>query len=416
MLRILKHLDLTLLLAVGTLIFIAIFMIYSASITHTDNNYSALLSILKYLFSLGIGTLCFLLFMSFNYRSLANFWWLFYLSICGLLLYVLFFGHYSQGAQRWINLGSFIFQPSEPAKLVIIIALAAILRKQQEIISITQLLPSLILISIPFLLVARQPDLGTALVFLGIYIGMLIMANTSSKLLLLFLSPLVSLAIFVFFPYQHYVVWILYLIILAMVMIHNKTPLFDIIVIMALNLLVVIIVPYFWQLLKPYQQNRLMAFANPNIDPLAQGIRYHVDKSVTAVGSGGIWGHGWLKGPLSHLQYIPVQNADFIFSVIAEEIGLWGSSIVLFLLAVLSQRTIKIASIANDYFGSLLAAGIASLFLFQILVNIGMTMGIMPVVGIPLPFLSYGGSALVTNLAAIGLLENITCRCEKLIF
>ncbi|MFH1428870.1 MAG: rod shape-determining protein RodA [Candidatus Margulisiibacteriota bacterium] len=416
MLRIFKRLDISLLIAVGVLLFISIFMILSASTVQLENRQEAVLNVLKHLFACSVGTLFFLFFLSINYKILNRYWWVLYAGMIGLLVYVLHFGHTSQGAQRWVNLGFFVFQPSEAAKLIVIISLAAVLSRQKSIDSFKKLLPSMVLVGIPFILVAKQPDLGTALVFIFVLFGMLVMARATGKLLFLLSSPFISLGLYYLFPQGYHVIWILYIIGLFAYLASKKTPLVDTFLCLLMNVCIVWVAPFFWQLLKPYQQERLMVFIKTDIDPMAQGIRYHIDKSVTAVGSGGFWGQGWLNGALSHLQYIPVRNSDFIFSVIAEEFGFIGSSLVLFLLGTVILRGMKIASQANDFFGSLLAAGISSFFLFQVFVNIGMTIGIMPVVGIPLPFLSFGGSALVTDLCAIGLLGSIIYRRNKLFF
>ncbi|MFC1478882.1 rod shape-determining protein RodA [Candidatus Margulisiibacteriota bacterium] len=416
MLRVFKRLDFSLLIAVGILLFISIFMILSASTVQLEGRQEAVLNVLKHLFALSTGTLFFLFFLSINYKILNRYWWVLYTGMIGLLVYVLYFGHASHGAQRWVNLGFFVFQPSEAAKLVVIIALAAVLSRQQKIDSFKALLPSLLLVGVPFIMVANQPDLGTALVFIFVLFGMLVMARATSKLLFLLSSPFISLGLYYLFPQGYHAIWILYIIGLFAYLASKKTPLADTFICLLMNVCIVWIAPFFWQLLKPYQQERLMVFLKMDIDPMAQGIRYHIDKSITAVGSGGLWGQGWFSGALSHLQYIPVRNSDFIFSVIAEEFGFIGSSLVLFLLGTVIIRGIKTASAANDFFGSLLASGISFYFLFQVFVNIGMTLGIMPVVGIPLPFLSFGGSALVTNLSAIGLLGSIAYRRNKLFF
>jgi len=416
MLRILKRLDYPLLITVGILLFISVFMIFSASSMQLEDKQSVLLNVLKHLFACGVGTLFFLFFVFLDYKILTRFWWVLYLGIVALLAYILFFGHVAQGAQRWIDLGFFAFQPSEAAKLMMIVSLAALLSKKEAISSLRDLFPFLCLVGVPFLLIARQPDLGTALVFMFIFFGMLLMANATARLIFLLFSPVISLVVYYVFPQGGHVLWFVYLIGLFAFLASKKTPLLDTFVFLSLNIAVIWVAPLFWHLLKPYQQERLLVFINSNVDPLAMGVRYHIDKSVTAVGSGGLWGQGWLQGALSHLQYIPVQNSDFIFSVIGEELGLWGCSLILFLLGILVYRAVRIGTLANDNVGGLLAIGIASYFLFQIFVNVGMTMGMMPVVGIPLPFLSYGGSALVTNLSAIGLLESIAWRREKLFF
>jgi len=420
MLRLLKRIDYTLLITVATLITISIFMIFSASYIQLDNKYDTANVLVKHISSLLIGIIFLFSFIFFNYKIFYRFWILIYSIGLIILLYVLFWGHASQGAQRWINLGFLAFQPSEMAKLIIIIALASLLNQKKEISSFADIAPLTIIVAIPFLLIAKQPDLGTALVFIFIFLCMLLMVKTTSKFIFMLFSPVISLFLYLVVPivfiYKVSLSWGIFMFCLVLFLIIKRTNIIDISLTVIINTVTVYIFPSLFNLLKPYQKERMLAFINPQIDPFAQGIRYHIDKSITAVASGGLWGQGWLKGALSHLQYIPVQTSDFIFSVIAEETGFIGSILVISLLMIIIYRGIKISREANDYFGSILAIGITSFFLFQIIVNIGMTIGIMPVVGIPLPFISFGGSALITNLAAIGLLESIHCRREKLFF
>jgi rod shape determining protein RodA len=412
----LKKLDFVLLAVTFALLLISFVMIFSASTVQLEGQETAYLALFKQLFACLLGLTLMIIFILSNYRTISKLWWVLYILICAFLLYVLYYGHASQGAQRWINLGFFSIQPSEIAKLVMVITLAAVLHKKEALMRNTHLLPAIILAGIPFILIASQPDLGTALVFIAILFSILIAAQTSGPLLFALFSPILSLAIFFGLPYFYHAAWIIYLVVLMTFFIRNKMPWIDILVYMFLNIGIVFVLPHFFNFLKPYQQERLTVFINPHVDPLAQGVRYHIDKSITAVGSGGLWGQGFMSGALSHLQYIPVQNSDFIFSVIAEELGFLGAGLMITLLGLVVFRALKIAQTANDSFGSLLAIGIASYLLFQIVVNIGMTLGLMPVVGIPLPLVSYGGSALVTNLAAIGLLQSISCRREKLFF
>jgi rod shape determining protein RodA len=416
MFRIFKRLDTLLLMAVGALFVFSVFMIFSASLG-TATAQESLLNVFKHLFSFFIGVLFCLFFVLLNYKTLTRFWWILYILMMGTLLIVLFYGHSAQGAQRWINLGFFVFQPSEMAKLIVIISLAALLSwRKQPIKSLWDLMPYAMLVGIPFLLIAKQPDLGTALVFIFMFLAMLVLTKTSSDLLCLMASPLLSLAIYHFLPGGFHFFWGVYLLGFLWITSQRKIPWFERLVFLAINIGAVWVVPMGWHFLKPYQQERLLVFIDPSIDPLARGIRYHIDKSVTAIGSGGLWGQGWLQGGLTHLQYIPVQKSDFIFAVIGEEFGLLGGIFVFALMGTLIYRSFRIAQTANDPFGSLLAVGIGAFFLVQSVINIGMTVGVMPVVGIPLPFLSFGGSALVTNLAALGLLQSITCRREKLYF
>lgn len=300
---------------------------------------------------------------------------LYYLNL-GLLLAVLVVGRSALGAQRWIQIGPFPLQPSEFAKIAIIITLANYLSTREDKLKrLRDLLPAFWHVTLPMLLILKQPDLGTSLVFAGVLLGILFLAGVSPRLLFYIFGGGLAAIVLAIFLHFHLGLWL---------------P------------------------LKDYQLMRLVVFINPEVDPLGAG--YHIIQSRIAIGSGGLWGKGLFAGTQNQLDFLPEQHTDFIFSVISEELGFFGSLTVLFLQFTLIWRALKIAAAAKDRLGLLLAGGIASMFLFHVFVNAGMTMGIMPVVGIPLPFVSYGGSALLTNSLAIGLLQNIWIRRQKILF
>lgn len=275
-----------------------------------------------------------------------------------MLLAVMFLGTTVLGAQRWIAIGPVRIQPSEFSKLLMIIALANLLAPRMgKFTSFKSLLPITFFVGIPFMLVLLQPDLGTSLVFFAITAGMLFISEIDMR------------------------------------------------IVKKMCLAGLIMLPFTWFVLKDYQKQRVMVFLNPDADPYGAG--YHIIQSKIAVGSGGFWGQGLFQGTQSQLNFLPENHTDFIFSVIGEEFGFLGCVIVLFFFFIVLYRGIQIARSANDGFGSLLAIGIVSMLCFQILVNVGMTTGIMPVTGIPLPFISYGVSSLTTNMMSIAILENI---------
>ncbi len=282
-----------------------------------------------------------------------------------LLLVVMLTGHSAKGASRWIGIGFIKIQPSEFAKIVVIMALAAFLSERKGILRSNDLALSALIVMVPALLVFRQPDLGTALVIMVIWLGAIIVSGV---------KPLHILAVF--------------LIGIAIVFLALK---FDI--------------------LHQYQLNRLLVFINPNLD--VKGDGWNLLQSKIAIGSGGVFGKGLFSGSQTNLSFVPESHTDFIFAVIGEKLGFLGAITLIFLYFVLLSRAVYIALTADNYYGSLIALSIGTMWLFQIFVNIGMTIGIMPIAGIPLPFISYGGSALLTNMAACGILLNIYSRSIK---
>ena len=279
----------------------------------------------------------------------------------------MFVGTSALGAQRWIQLGPITIQPSEFSKLIMIICTAALLSDRiGKLNTWRSLLPIALFVGIPFLLVLKQPDLGTSLVFLAIALGMLFISNIKMSLL------------------------------------RNA------------SIVGIILAPIGWHFLKDYQKSRILVFLDPNADPFGAG--YHIIQSKIAIGSGELFGKGLFQGTQSQLNFLPENHTDFIFSVIGEELGFLGCLFILFLYFILIYRGLITAKECKDPFGMLLATGIVSMWAFQILVNVGMTCGIMPVTGIPLPFMSYGVSALTTNMMAMGILMSIYMRQQTMIF
>ena len=274
-----------------------------------------------------------------------------------LLVAVLFFGHEGKGAQRWLDLGFFRFQPSELMKLAVPLLVARYLAEYPLPPTVWRLCVGLMMIILPSLLIAKQPDLGTALLI------------ASSGLIVVFLSG-ISWRIIIGF-----------------------------ITICAAGL------PVLWYVMHDYQRQRVLTFINPESDPLGAG--YHIIQSKIAIGSGGLFGRGWLEGTQSHLAFLPERSTDFIFAVIAEEFGLVGVGLLLVLYLLVAARGVYIASQAQTSFARLLAGSISMTFLVYVFVNVGMVTGLLPVVGVPLPLISYGGTSMVTLLAGFGILMSI---------
>ncbi|MGB9751088.1 MAG: rod shape-determining protein RodA [Roseiflexus castenholzii] len=295
----------------------------------------------------------------------------FYLGAVALLGLVLAIGQVSSGAQSWIDLGVRTFQPSEPVKLLVILALAAYWSRNERQPSAWRVfITSLILVGIPTVLVFLQPDFGTAMVFGAIWLAMALAAGVRwQQFVVLFVAALPA----------------------AM---------------------------YGWtHILRPYQRDRLLIFIDPlKYDPELKQGGWNIMQSLTAIGSGGLTGRGWTHGLLSQGNYLPVQYSDFIFAITGEELGFIGATLLLVFLGVTVWQALTVAQAARDSFGRLIATGIAAMLLCHVLVNVGMNMSIMPITGIPLPFISYGGSFTLTTLAAVGLLQSIALRRRRITF
>ncbi|NDY42070.1 rod shape-determining protein RodA [Dissulfurirhabdus thermomarina] len=310
-------------------------------------------------FCLGAGGALALFWM--DYRLLAAYTAHLYLGTVALLALVLVAGKAVGGSQRWLSLGFLNFQPSELAKLTLVVVLASYFyNEQHETYRIRDLWRPALLVLVPAVLVYLEPDLGTAILYLAIFGSMVFLARLRASSVLILAG-------------------------LAMVA-----------------------MPLVWKLLKPYQRRRIETFLNPESDPLHAG--YHVLQSKIAVGSGQVLGKGYMAGTQAHLNFLPEIHTDFAFSVWAEEWGFVGSLVMLVLFTLLLYRGLLAAAEAKDRFGAFLAFGITALFFWQFLINVGMVLGLMPVVGIPLPLVSYGGSSVLVSLAGIGLLLNVRAR------
>ena len=354
--------------------------------------------------------------------------WIYLLNVF-LLVAVLIIGASSMGAQRWISIGFIKIQPSEIAKIAIIISLAAWFVKY-PVKNYLDIFISAVIIAPPFLLIFKQPDLGTSLAYIAIYLGMAFWSGATITHLLVVLSPIISLITnatgsvafnFGTMQIQNKIVelnitqpFVIFLAFLIAWLIINYKPwkspwiVFLLSTMVSFNFFVGFIRPILWGLLQPYQQRRLTIFLNPESDP--QGAGYHIIQSILAIGNGGLFGYGWQHGRLTKGSYVPAQHTDFIFSIAGEEFGFIGALFLVCVFAILLWRILYIARHSNNQFVSLVAIGIFSFFAFHIFINIGMTLGIMPITGVPLPFLSYGGTALFADLCAVFILMSISWR------
>lgn len=344
------------------------------------------------------------------YDTLIPWHWLIYGATNLALIGVKFFGVHINGAQSWVSIGGFNAQPSEFAKLGLIITLAAVLHARPAS-TLTMVFRVLAITALPWALILLQPDLGTSLVFGAITVGMLYWANANPGWLILLASPLVAALLYNLFA-PGWLLWVLLMGITAWCTLPWRF--LGTIGAVATNLVSGGLGGVLWGLLKEYQKDRLVLFIHPEKDPLGGG--YHLIQSRIAIGSGELWGRGLYQGTQTQLNFIPEQHNDFIFSAVGEELGFIGCMALLIVFWLICLRLVSIALNANENFGSLLAVGVLSMIVFQVLVNISMTIGLAPITGIPLPWVSYGGSSLLTNFLAIALVESVANNRRKQTF
>jgi rod shape determining protein RodA len=334
--------------------------------------------------------------------------WPAYFLTVAMLVLLLFVGKgagTAASSKSWLAIGGFrIGQPSELAKITVVLALAKVLSAYKEPPkSLLELWKPALVVGIPWVLIMKQPDLGTGIVFVGFAFAMLFWSGVSWPLLVLVASPVVSLILT--FNVQVWGAWFLLLIALVL---WSKPYLYEGIFLAVTNVVFGVLAPIIWDRLAPYQQKRLLVFINPELDRRAAG--YHVLQSQIAIGSGGVFGRGFTQGPQKRLAFLPAQHTDFIFAVVGEELGFIGVLLAFALFLLLFLRVTKIAERANDSFSSLVAFGILASWFVHVLVNVGMTLNLMPITGIPLPFFSYGGSFMLASWLAVGILVRISAE------
>lgn len=350
-----------LLMAVGTI------MIYNTTSTQPGLDTSDLLHDLTFrqIVYAVVGLVALFTLSVVDYRTYATLRWPVYAVMIGLLGIVLAIGQITRGAQRWIDFNIFQLQPSELSKMLIVLVLAKFLADHtREMAQWRQLFASMGIVGLPIVLVYFEPDLGTALVLTFIWMIMVLAAGLSWK----------QIAV--------------------------------------LAVIAVVLLPLIWLTMQPYQRDRVMTFLNPAADPLGSG--YNVTQARIATGSGGFWGRGVGYGTQSQLRFLRIRHTDFIFSVIGEELGYWGGIFLFVMFVFIILRMLRAALISQAPFGRLIAIGFAAALFFQSFVNLGMNLGLMPVTGIPLPFVSSGGSSLVTYLMMIGIVESILAHEREL--
>lgn len=402
-----RDIDIILLVLVAILTLMGAVAIHSSAI-----NYSGLNS--YWLQHLVIGCIGLFIVMSlarWQYQQLLHLHWITYAITNIILAIVLVSGTSANGAQSWLTIGDLNIQPSEFAKVGVIITLAALLhdRPIQQPLDIPKAIWPILL---PCALILKQPDLGTFIVFCAIALGMLYWGGTSLGWIVLLISPLISLILYsVSIP-----IWLGWVLLMGAVAWWTLPWMraIGMSIAVVVNLISAQVGSFAWSLLHEYQKKRLLLFLDPTQDPLDGG--YHLIQSRIAIGAGKIWGRGIMHGTQTQLNFIPEQHTDFIFSAIGEEMGFVGSMFVLLAFLGICWRLLMIAVRSRDNFGSLLAIGVFAMILFQTTINVGMTIGVAPITGIPLPWLSYGRSALLTNFIALGLVESVAAHRRMIKF
>lgn len=358
--RLVSHFDWPLLLLTLVFVSMGIVTIYSANYDMAAQHAGALPS--RQVLWLGLGLAAMFTAVSFDYHYVDRLAYPFYALMLLLLLVVLFVGHSGGGSQRWINLGFFRLQPSEPAKLAIVLVMAKYFQDGEPSTGyrLFDLWIPFALVTPLILLTLVQPDLGTAIILGLVFISMILMAGLRLKTFL------------------------------------------------GLAAAGVAFLPIGWHFLRTYQRNRVLTFLDPDRDPLGAG--YHVIQSQIAIGSGRLFGKGYLHGTQNRLDFLPAQHTDFIFAVFSEEWGFAGCFVLLACYFVMIVYCLKLIERAKDRFGGLLVFGMLSILFWHVVINVAMVSGLMPVVGVPLPMFSYGGSSLASMMFAIGVMINVSMR------
>ncbi len=358
--RLISHFDWTLFLLTLTFVLIGVVTIYSANYNIIEKHAGALPS--RQLMWLGLGLVAMLTAIAFDYRYLDRIAYPF----CGLMLFllilVLVIGHSGGGSQRWINLGFFRLQPSEPAKLAIVLVMAKYFQDDEppKGYRLRDIWVPFALVGPLVVLTLVQPDLGTAIILGVVFLSMILMSGLRLRSFLCLAGTGLAL------------------------------------------------LPIGWHFLKSYQRTRILTFLDPDRDPLGAG--YHVIQSKIAIGSGRLFGKGYLHGTQNRLDFLPAQHTDFIFAVFSEEWGFVGCLVLLLLYVIMIAYCLRLVQRAKDRFGGLLVFGMVAIFFWHVVINVAMVSGIMPVVGVPLPMVSYGGSALASMMFAIGVMINVSMR------
>ncbi|MGE5396286.1 MAG: rod shape-determining protein RodA [Chitinophagales bacterium] len=374
--RILKAADKPFIISLGMILVFGLVILSSAGYAASTDPF---LYLKKQLMWVLVGIVVVIVMLNIDFGQIGRFSKFWYLATIAVLILVLVFGKEVRGTQGWIGIGGQSFQIAELSKIMLILGFADFLNKRQGMLdSITDLLPCFLYVGVPFLLVLMQRDLGTALVFLAIMFGMMFVAGANPRLLVGLVIAGAFIVGSALYLHNHYGMWL---------------PLED------------------------YQVKRLTVFVDPYNDGMGgRGAGWNTIQSLVAVGSGGLFGKGLFHGTQSQLNFLPEQHTDFIFAVVGEELGFLGAGLLLLMFAIFLYRGVDIAYNAKDLYSSLVGIGIISMWIFHIFENVGMSLALMPITGIPLPFVSYGGSFMIASMIGVGLLLNISIKSNKRLF
>ncbi len=422
--------DFILFFPVIALVTIGVFFIYSSSVN--SDGVSVSNEYIRQIIFASTGFILMMVCAAFDYRRFSRTIPIVFVAFLVVLIYTFLFGRVVNGARSWLGIGSFGIQPSELGKIVYILFLAWYLDRSHKTPTLKRFLISLIIMLVPLGLILIQPDMGTASVYLPIFLAMVFAAGLPIKYILMIVATGVISLFLTILPILNDEIFH-NTIALSQVLVENRLRLIVIVALGSITLIGIVGLflykhrYYYWiscvfgvltasfiasifggMILQDYQIKRLIVFLNPDIDPLGAG--WNIIQSKIAIGSGGFLGQGFLQGTQSHYRFLPQQSTDFIFSILAEEIGFLGITFVFLLFGILFFRILFIMKNTKNTYGYFIVVGILTMFFFHFLVNVGVAMGVMPITGIPLFFLSYGGSSLWTGMIAIGLLKNIYYR------
>ncbi|AEJ19531.1 rod shape-determining protein RodA [Gracilinema caldarium] len=427
----LTEIDVSLLLSTLILTLFGILMIYSSGVNSSgiliSNEY-----IKQIIFSI-IGLVLIAFLIMYDYRRLYDYAEYFYVFFLLLVLYTIFFGKLVNGARAWIGFGNFGIQPSEFLKIATIIILSKYLENSHRSEEhLKRFVVASIIVGMPMLFILLQPDLGTALVFIPIFLATCFIAGITRRYIVYTILLIGLVGFFTILPlWQLYIlkgalpflkmfqnIKIVSILELAMLLIsgiawygykrYRKDYFYWIVYFLSLFIIALLVSFAAHKVLKDYQIMRLIVFLDPYIDPKGSG--WNIIQSITAIGSGGVLGKGYLQGTQSHYRFLPQQSTDFIFSIFSEEMGFIGGLLLFALFLLIVLRLLNIMKTTSDLFGAYIVAGFSGMLVFHFLINVGMTMGIMPITGIPLLFLSYGGSSLLSAFIGIGIALSIYVR------
>lgn len=360
-----RHVDPVMVLVAIAITLLGLVFIYSASAPRLERAGDPTMTyVTRQIVALGIGLVAMVIAAAIDYRFLRVWAPMLYVASLALLVAVVFIGTEANGAVSWISVGGFQFQPSELAKPALIVALAALFHERREsALGLRALVEAVVIAAVPSALILLQPDLGTAMVFVAITFGVLLLARVRVR----FMAALAVIGVL------------------------------SIVTVFQMNFL------------QEYQKDRITSFLSPETSD-SQAESWNLTQAQIAIGSGQIAGQGLFQGTQTQLSYVPENHTDFVFTAIAEEAGFIGSALLLALYGLLLSRAFRVAATSRDTFGTLVAAGIIAVLAFQMFINIGMSLGIMPITGLPLPLFSYGGTSLITTFIMIGILENVYMR------